>query len=141
MNDYAKAAPPDPLAGQYVGFWKRFFAACIDMALYSPLYWGIEENMGYGSMSAEMIFTAIALFSYAFFFSSKWQASPGMRLMGFHVSDEHGARISYGRALWWGVVSTVGVAVCCAGVFYMQYRQSSSSCRAVRWKISVWKTA
>lgn len=122
MTEINQAAGSSSFEGRYAGFWIRVIAATIDLLLYTPLYLFIKKYCGSNHIILrEVVFSVIALGSYAYFFSSKWQASPGMLLMKFHVCDEDGNRLSYPRALWWGVVSSFGVLFCCAGVLYMQY--------------------
>lgn len=113
----------DPLAGRYAGYWLRFFAAVIDLVIYTPLYFAVKVGLGVNhALASEIIFSLFALLTYAAFFSSVLQASPGMYLLKFHVTDEHGGRISYAKALKWGVVSSIGIMLCCVGLFYMEYR-------------------
>lgn len=131
----------------YEGFWKRFFAACIDLALYMPVYIGLRYlfdivalhipglpltsvDADFASAASrpseiyrwwfESFFGIFALGTYAWFFSSKWQASPGMHLLKFRITDGQGNRISYMRALAWGVTGTFGWLICCAGILYLQ---------------------
>ncbi len=107
----------------YAGFWVRFAAACIDMLLYVPFYYGIvlpfgEEHRWWG----ETAFLAFGLVTYAMFFASKWQGSPGMYIMKFHICTDTGGRVGFVRALFWGITGSIGFALCCAGFFYLQSR-------------------
>jgi hypothetical protein len=63
-----------------------------------------------------------ALVTYAMFFACKFQASPGMYIMKFHVCNTHGKRMSFVHAVVWGVVGAIGWIICSAGVIYMQSR-------------------
>lgn len=120
--------PPDPLAGRYAGFWMRVAAACIDLVLYAPLYYAVKAVFGREYNAAgEVVFFLIGLFTYAAFFASRFQASPGMWIVGFHVTDEQGGRIHYGRAVKWGIISGLGMALCCISIFYMEYRFDMSA--------------
>lgn len=108
---------------RYAGFWLRFLAALIDGVVYSPLYFGMMTLLGDAHrVWAEVIFAAIALLTYAWFFSSKWQGSPGMHLLRFHICDINGRRISFLRAFAWGLTGTIGWIICFAGVIYIQTR-------------------
>jgi uncharacterized RDD family membrane protein YckC len=130
----------------------RFFAACIDLIAYIPLYLVMEYAFDLGAKHLpgavniastskeatdylggtqpmaggayhcwfEIIFVLVTLVSYAWFFASKWQGSPGMHLFKFHICDTEGRRISFWHALMWGVTGMAGWAICCAGAFYLQ---------------------
>lgn len=143
-----EALPPMPPHAHYAGFWLRFIAACIDLVLYMPVYWGMgiafdyaclhvlgvsmtDASVDYADVTPstphevyrwwfESIFGVVALLSYSWFFSSKWQASPGMHLLKFRVTGEEGQRIGFLRALAWGITGTFGWLICCAGVLYLQ---------------------
>ncbi len=105
----------------FAGFWVRFAAVCIDLVLSAPLYYGVE--MAFGPQmhwAAESIFIVLAIAAYAFFFSSRWQGTPGMYILQFHICDDEGNRISFGRGIYWIITSFVGWAVCFAGIIYLQ---------------------
>jgi len=126
----------------YAGFWVRFFAACIDLAFYTPFYFltyaivRMFQAMGMSSLeiakeamgevpasmnwTAEIIFVALGLLSYAWFFASKWRGSPGMKLLGIHIETAAGGRVSFLRALIWGITGTIGWLIAGAGVLYLQ---------------------
>jgi uncharacterized RDD family membrane protein YckC len=113
----------DPLAGKHAGFWLRFVAGAIDLAIYTPLYIVIRGLFGHNHiLMAIIVFDIFAISTYAAFFSSKWHASPGLKLLGIYVVDRQGQFISYGQSLKWGIISAVGFIFCCAGLVYMQYR-------------------
>jgi len=107
----------------YAGFWLRFLAAVIDIIVYIPFYYGI--GLAFNNLShwwAEGVFFVFALLTYAWFFASPLRASPGMYLLKFHICDVEGERISYLRALMWGISGAVGWSFCFAGVIYLQSR-------------------
>ena len=107
----------------YAGFWVRFCAACIDMILYIPFYYGLKLLFGYEyRWWAETLFCVFALVTYSMFFASKFQGSPGMYLMHFHICDTRGQRITLSRAIMWGISGAVGWSFCFAGVIYLQSR-------------------
>jgi len=135
------------LDAHYAGFWVRFVAACIDLILYTPLYVGMRYafDFGVGHMLGagvadtsidfaggtakpgdiyrwwfEGLFAVVALASYAWFFSAKWQGSLGMYLLKFRITDTEGKRISFMRAFSWCITGTVGWLICCAGILYLQ---------------------
>lgn len=97
---------------KYAGFWIRVAACIIDYiiflaVIFATLYLFIvanfaqdmtsllEEN-GWVSILAMLLF---ALY-YILFTASRWQATPGKRLMGIYVAKADGDRIGYGRSLW-----------------------------------------
>lgn len=107
----------------YAGFWVRFLAACVDMILYIPFYYGIEMLFPQEQQAlADTLFCVFALVTYAMFFASPMHGSPGMYILRFHICDTHGSRISFWRALFWGLTGSAGWALCFAGVFYLQSR-------------------
>ena len=89
---------------RYAGFWIRFWAAAVDGLIFLPLMLvnaGIAAT-GWNSVSVYVVDLIISfligwLYS-ALFESSGWQATPGKRLMGIHVTDLNGNRISFARA-------------------------------------------
>jgi len=107
----------------YAGFWVRFFAACIDLIVYLPFYYGVKAVFPQGyDWYAETVFGVFALITYAMFFASRMKGSPGMYLLRFHICKADGSRVSLSRALFWGITSTIGMLICCAGVVYLQSR-------------------
>ncbi len=113
----------DPLSGRHAGFWVRCVAAHIDIMLILPVYWGIRAVVGYDQLLlAQCFFAVIAIFFYACFFSSRWHATPGLKLLGVHVVDRQGQAVGFSQALKWGIVTTICVVICCGGFLYMQYR-------------------
>lgn len=105
----------------YAGFWVRFFATCIDMALYIPFYYALKLSFGeVYNWWAESVFLGFALITYAMFFASPLKGSPGMYMLKFHICDTYGKRISFLRALSWGITGSIGWAFCFAGVIYLQ---------------------
>lgn len=105
---------------EYAGFWRRVAACCIDLILSAPLYGLLYFIFAEHRIIGESIFGVLLLVAYGWFFSSQRQATPGMRVMNFHVCDVHGKRISFGRAVWWMVTGLIGWAIACAGLLYIQ---------------------
>ena len=105
----------------YAGFWLRVMAVVIDTLLSLPIYYGVTALLGdAGRWQAESLFIALVLAYYCVAYASPWQGTLGMRLAGFIVTDDHGARIGLGRAAFWCVTSMFGVGLCFAGVLYLQ---------------------
>jgi uncharacterized RDD family membrane protein YckC len=102
MAEVAQIQPP-AARSEYAGFWRRFLAVCIDLLLSTPVYYGVKALAGQQG-----------------FFSSRWQASPGMYVLRFRITDAHGARIGFGRGLYWMATSLVMWLICFAGVAYLQ---------------------
>lgn len=107
------------LTTPYAGFWVRVMAAIIDLLLFTPLYIAFKFALPQSTLIAEVIFTTVALIAYTWFFASRHQASPGMRAMNIHIRTRWGTRLSYARALWWGVTGMAGWALALAGVIYL----------------------
>lgn len=83
---------------QYAGFWIRFSAVVIDTLVLLPVVaiYGLisEENYAF----AYLVNLIISWLYGALFESSKWQSTPGKKVLGLQVNDIHGHRISFGRA-------------------------------------------
>jgi uncharacterized RDD family membrane protein YckC len=103
----------------YAGFWRRVSACILDMIFYLPLYAATYFLFAPNRILSDGLFMVIALITYAWLFSSPKQATPGMRLMNFYVCDTRGNRLSFVRALFWGISGTVGWLIALAGILYM----------------------
>ncbi len=106
----------------YAGFWVRFMACVIDLIVYTPFYLAMKWAAGDHKYWAEGVFMVFALFSYAWFFASKWQGSPGMHVMHIHIQTVDGQRLSWLHAFVWSLVGTIGWVLCFAGIIYLQAR-------------------
>jgi uncharacterized RDD family membrane protein YckC len=123
MAEMAMQSAPIPGQEHYAGFWVRFLSVCVDLLISTPLYYGVMAVLGdYYRWYAEAVFIVFAILYYGFFFSCRWQATPGMRLLKVYITDTHGARISFMRALYWLISSVFLWAICFAGVIYLQSR-------------------
>ena len=102
----AIAAP----ATAYAGFWRRVAALLVDqfilLAVTLPIRLVVPIAFITGRDVATMIGQAMGAvtiagliwwFYFAGFESSRWQATPGKRLMGIRVTDAAGARASFAR--------------------------------------------
>jgi len=99
---------------KYAGFWVRAVALIIDTIILAPLAWifyliqaaivgANVANETYSALLIEyvlyLIFSMLAYCIYfAAFESSKWQATPGKRLLSLKVTDLHAGRVSFLRA-------------------------------------------
>jgi len=121
------APPPfmgitDVAEPEYAGFWLRFGAWVIDYVILMVPFTIISLSMGLGAVMntffkqmetdrsaaitayAEavqpitLVLLVLGFIYYAFFESSKWQATPGKMAVGIRVTDSDGRRISVGRA-------------------------------------------
>lgn len=110
----------------YAGFWWRFLALLIDGIILSiiegififPLigFYGLSlsQMMDYDEMNEDqlplfiamtgsffaisLIYVGITWLYYAFFESSKYQATPGKLMLNIKVTDLEGNKIGFGRA-------------------------------------------
>jgi uncharacterized RDD family membrane protein YckC len=127
------AAPPMPQAvtttslEDFAGFWQRFGAWVIDLAVllipcaiiyqsmggftaYVNLLGQMREGMGspemseairsYGeaTRSASIMVMLLGFLYYTLFEASKWQATPGKLALRLRVTDMNGQRLSIGRS-------------------------------------------
>ena len=96
---------------EYAGFWIRVLAFFIDMILYS-IIGGVLSVLIIEPLKLVNLFTSqvidlitllgalfIVWIYFAVFESSKWQATPGKKLLGLKVTDIDGERIGFGRAI------------------------------------------
>ncbi|MFL5758687.1 MAG: RDD family protein [Thermomicrobiales bacterium] len=97
----------------YAGFWRRFFASCIDGILVTIatriVREVIERIVEANSFDVLVIVMWNAIYLlllflidwlyYAWQESSRHQATIGKRALGIVVTDLHGNRISFGRAI------------------------------------------
>jgi uncharacterized RDD family membrane protein YckC len=95
-NDYAYAGP----TVRYAGFWKRVVASVLDgiivgipMGIVSYLLFGDDEN------AMNLFSFLIGVLYKTLMESSSTQATVGKMIMGIRVTDVHGGRISFGRAV------------------------------------------
>lgn len=104
----------------YAGFWQRVFAVCVDAVLfcvlvYLPLfilaslfpsaYENFTSNLDSKSpkltiLSLQLFVYFIASIIFACFYSSKWQASPGKRLLNVYVTSYNLKPISFKRGFF-----------------------------------------
>ena len=103
----------------YAGFWLRAIAFVFDLLIITlaafPLLWKlIEENVGLQSslheyiafyrsgtrqaIAFQLLLQLICWLYFASFESSRWQATPGKRILGLYVTDLNGHRLSFARA-------------------------------------------
>jgi len=106
----------------FAGFWRRALALVIDLVLSAPLYYGIQAVLGAHTLASEGTFLLVLTGLYVAMFSGRWQASPGMRMMGVIITDAHGQRISHARALWWMGTSLAAAAIIFAAMLWLQWR-------------------
>lgn len=118
----APPAPPQPTptstsarSGSPAGFWIRFAAIIVDSVVLFAMYmavafmwaamFGADQVVSEGregdelSLGLTFIFVLMSFGYYAALESSAWQGTLGKRAFGLVVGDEHGNRLSFGRAL------------------------------------------
>ncbi|PLS16489.1 hypothetical protein CVD28_15485 [Bacillus sp. M6-12] len=124
---------------EYAGFWIRFAANLIDSIILGvPIFIismagvfffeGVAMDPNYQPTEAELLAFAggyavfvllaalIGFLYYSILHSSKWQATVGKKLLGLKVTDLHGNRISFWRAL--GRIVAMSFL---SGIFYIGY--------------------
>ena len=105
------AARPGPAAPtvQYAAFWRRVAALVLDFVLiygvYLALSFGVAARRGWSPMNvlATMLSFYLPMFAMIWLYwavleSSRWQATIGKKLLGIHVTDLKGNRLSFVRA-------------------------------------------
>ncbi|QDU78530.1 RDD family protein [Polystyrenella longa] len=87
---------------EYAGFWLRFCALMVDTIVTVVIFILMEEVMwvlGNNAVMGTVMEYALGILYFAFFESSAYQGTPGKLLLGIKVTDLHGRRISFLRAL------------------------------------------
>ncbi|MCG5501713.1 MULTISPECIES: RDD family protein [Ectothiorhodospira] len=111
------AAAPASASVRDAGFWYRLLAFVIDMVILTlitivvavPLGFALGASMAAsGATGQEITLVAegmgnllsllLGWLYYTVFESSKWQSTPGKRMLGLRVTDMDGNRIGFGRA-------------------------------------------
>jgi uncharacterized RDD family membrane protein YckC len=88
----------------YAGFWRRVFAKLIDGCLLLAGLLVLSHVVGQPGVLLRddglpgVAVALVGLLYEAFFESSRWQATPGKRVVGIQVTDLEGQRIGFGRA-------------------------------------------
>jgi uncharacterized RDD family membrane protein YckC len=100
--------PGGPVAALYAGFWKRVGSYIIDLVilvavmlplgfLLNPLVGGFDETGA--SILGGLIELTLSILYFSLFESSRMQGTPGKRALGVAVTDLHGQRLTFARAL------------------------------------------
>jgi uncharacterized RDD family membrane protein YckC len=99
---------------KFAGFWVRLIALIFDYLIVTAVFFVMEKVSGTPFLQAFMedfsgpvaypIITTITLLAYfmyrILFVSSKWQATPGKRIVGIYIVQKEGEkRISFGQSL------------------------------------------
>lgn len=99
----------------YAGFWRRVAALFIDLLLMLPFYVALQK-IGFGPYVADAANLLLLCIVYALFLSSRWQATPGMRLLHVAAVDVQHARLGRMQVATWCAVSVVGILIVFAPV-------------------------
>jgi len=94
----------------YAGFWRRASAEAIDNTIFGFVVFFVSLALGlflsYAAISPALSFNVIqamlfvvCMVYFALFESSRYQASPGKKLLGLLVTDLQGARLGFWQAL------------------------------------------
>lgn len=86
---------------RYAGFWRRFWAMGIDIMVIFVI-WTLPTtftNLNPNHMTYRVLTYIAEGIYFVIFHSSKWQATPGKRLLRILVTDLDGGRIEFGRAV------------------------------------------
>lgn len=106
---FAPSPGPDaPPVLRFCGFWRRFWAAMVDLMIYVPFSNAIEIALGRRPFdpvewdasyyAIQVVLVTLGWAYSALLESSRWQGSLGQQLLGIRVSDLAGRRISFARA-------------------------------------------
>ena len=122
---------------EYAGFWIRVLAFFIDMILYSIICGVLSvliiEPLKLVNLFTSQVIDLIALLGALFIFwiyfavfeSSKWQATPGKKLLGLKVTDLDGERIGFGRAIARNLLKIPSFVIFYIGVIMVAFTRYS----------------
>lgn len=114
--DESLPAPPAIVHPAYGGFWRRVCAELLDELIVVVIFFAVAimiliptlilvEVAGreldadkYGNIVGPLMAISLFCIYRAGFEASSKQATPGKLAMGLKVTDEHGKRLSFGRA-------------------------------------------
>ena len=98
---------------RFAGFWIRAVAYIIDAILVDIVVVLISGPVGlliaaanggeldkafFGGLVDAMVFV-FAVFYYGFFSASRWQGTPGKRLLGLHIVKTNGRKVGFGLGI------------------------------------------
>ncbi len=101
------------------GFMRRLIALLIDLVLCAPVYFGLRAVVPQLWM-ADAIYMGFLCVAYGVCFVSRYQATPGMRVMKIRAVDAQGNRLSYGRVAAWFGISIVMMLVVFSPILWLQ---------------------
>lgn len=105
----------------YAGLFRRFLSVLIDLLIATPLYFLLFASIPNPQL-ADAVFIALMVVAYTLLFSSRWQATPGMRAMHVMIETVDHRRLSVLRAFGWCMVSALFMAVAFGAMIYLQTR-------------------
>lgn len=103
----------------YVGVGRRAVALLIDMVLMVPVY-VLLMALPFTPLLQEVVYLLLVVLAYAVFLASRWQATPGMRLMRVVAVDAAHEKLSQAKAAGWCAISLMAMAVVCAPVMMIE---------------------
>ena len=122
---------------EYAGFWIRVLAFFIDVFLWSLIGTILTMPIGLLLISATQltsqelvdiqasIVVSTSWIYCAVFESSKWQATPGKKLLGLKVTDLDGERIGFGRAIARNLLKIPSLLILYIGVIMVAFTRYS----------------
>lgn len=106
---------------QFAGFWLRVGAVLLDGIIFAPVSFLLFALLAEtNSIIPVVALIAVTFLLYGWLFSSKWQGSPGMRIMGVYVANSEGKRIGFMHATLWCLSMLAAFAICLGGIIYLQ---------------------
>jgi len=83
----------------YTGFWRRLAAICIDSVFASILTYGLLYIIGGPNLLQIIIGQHLFAFYFIFLWSSKYQATLGMKALNFQIADTLKNRLNLKQSL------------------------------------------
>lgn len=118
---------PNVMEPKYAGFWIRAAAALLDgifLFVIGFLLGIIMFVLGFATVPAEgqpktidasdLVGLVIGIAYYTYFHSSKWQATPGKRIIGIHIMHRDGMHVTGLRAFaryWASALSAITLLI------------------------------
>jgi uncharacterized RDD family membrane protein YckC len=125
---------------KFAGFWIRVAAAIIDWIIIAFVFFILEKASGIPFLQAynedfrgEMVNLNLTVITYVIsylyfvsFVASKWQATPGKRLLKIYVVTEDAGKISLARSFGREAASYLAAIIMCIGYLMVAFTKQKT---------------
>ncbi len=119
----SEAIQPGP-SGTHAGFWVRVVATIIDAVLLGAASM-LLNLVAAGPMAYLVlpVMLVIDVLYFGYFESSEYQGTPGKMVLGLKVTDLHGQRIAFGKAIGRYFGKMLSALILCIGFIMVAFDQ------------------